>query len=123
MGSHNDFKYIAPHLEESGIRVIAINYPGFGYSSCKSISIYFNLRILSVLAIDDDSLSNDNMERTDFVQQILAVLNISGKLIFLGHSRGSENALRLSALHKEQAIGAILVNPIGFRRHKSLRPW
>lgn len=31
-GSHKDFKYLLPPLKEAGIRLVAINFPGFGYT-------------------------------------------------------------------------------------------
>lgn len=34
-GSHKDFKYITPMLRENGVRTIAINWPGMGYSGCR----------------------------------------------------------------------------------------
>lgn len=34
-GSHKDFKYVTPYLTEKGVRVIGVNWPGQGYSSCK----------------------------------------------------------------------------------------
>ena len=31
-GSHNDFKYISHYLKGSGIRVVAVDFPGHGYT-------------------------------------------------------------------------------------------
>ncbi|GMT22887.1 hypothetical protein PFISCL1PPCAC_14184, partial [Pristionchus fissidentatus] len=105
-GSHNDFKYLVPHLKEKGIRVIGINFPGFGHSE------------------DRDSLSHTNEERCAFVQALLEQLNIVDGLIFFGHSRGAENALMLAARLKDRTVAVALANAPGMRRHQSIRyPW
>ena len=31
-GSHKDFKYLLPPLKDAGIRLIGVNFPGFGYT-------------------------------------------------------------------------------------------
>ncbi|KAF8376508.1 hypothetical protein PRIPAC_82937, partial [Pristionchus pacificus] len=105
-GSHNDFKYLVPHLAEKGIRVIGINFPGFGHSE------------------DRDTLAHSNEERCAFVEALLDQLSIRDGLIFLGHSRGAENALMLAAKLKERTVAVALANAPGMRRHKSINyPW
>uniref|UniRef100_A0A914Z8V9 AB hydrolase-1 domain-containing protein n=1 Tax=Panagrolaimus superbus TaxID=310955 RepID=A0A914Z8V9_9BILA len=103
-GSHKDFKYINPKLEESGVRIVAVNFPGCGYTEY------------------DERLQNDNYERIQFVQQIIDALNLSQKLIFIGHSRGSENSLKMAANNPEKSAGIISVNPIGIRPHRGTKP-
>lgn len=78
-GSHKDFKYIFPKLE--GVRFIGINWPGMDYSSY------------------DHDLVDDNEERVQIVQQIVDELKLE-KIIFIGHSRGTENSLKLAALNR-----------------------
>lgn len=43
-GSHNDFKYVLPFFKEKNIRVIGINFPGFGLSTCK---LFFYLKLFN----------------------------------------------------------------------------
>lgn len=96
-------------------KLYLLNYhnTGLGFINTFTFEVY----------LDDDRLLNDNFERTEFIRQILNTLNINDPIVFLGHSRGSENALRLAALYKEKTIGAVFVNPVGFRKHKGVRPW
>ncbi|CAJ0562239.1 unnamed protein product, partial [Mesorhabditis spiculigera] len=78
-GSHNDFKYIAHYLKKTGIRVIAMNMPGHGYTQ-KHKKIGF-----------------ENEDRNAFLQAMLDHLQIEGPIVFVGHSRGSENAMAIYA--------------------------
>ncbi|GMT22048.1 hypothetical protein PFISCL1PPCAC_13345 [Pristionchus fissidentatus] len=103
-GSHKDFKYITPLLESQGYRVVGINYPGFALSG------------------DSDELQHHNEERTLFAQTIIDRLNLRENVLFLGHSRGSENALRLTVANQDKSIGMALIAPTGFTLHKTLRP-
>uniref|UniRef100_A0AC34QEM0 Zinc finger C2H2 LYAR-type domain-containing protein n=1 Tax=Panagrolaimus sp. JU765 TaxID=591449 RepID=A0AC34QEM0_9BILA len=100
-GSHKDYKYVNPKLEAAGIRIVGINFPGCGYTDY------------------DERLENHNFERVQFVQQIVDVLNLAEKsAIFIGHSRGSENALKMAVLNEEKSVGFVSVNPIGIRPHR-----
>ncbi|GMT22544.1 hypothetical protein PFISCL1PPCAC_13841, partial [Pristionchus fissidentatus] len=103
-GSHRDFKHITPLLEASGIRVIGVNYPGFG------------------LTEDSEQLLHANEERTAFVEALIDRLGLTDRLLFLGHSRGGENALELAVRNAEKCIGAVLLNPFGLRLNKAIRP-
>ncbi|KAH7729783.1 Protein C15F1.1 [Aphelenchoides avenae] len=103
-GSHKDFKYITPKLVEKDIRVIGINFPGMGYTSY------------------DDRLQETNEERVQLVQGIVDALDLRTNLIFAAHSRGSENAIRMGALNRKGTEAVILMNPIGLRPHRALRP-
>ncbi|KAF7636069.1 hypothetical protein Mgra_00004517 [Meloidogyne graminicola] len=109
-GSHNDFKYVVPLLRLKGIRSIAINWPGLGYSECSFL-------------IDDDQLKNDNLERTEYIQSIINLLKLQKPLIFFGHSRGVENAFRLAERNEEKTIGVIAANFVGIRPHRGVRPF
>lgn len=90
-GSHRDFKYITPILRSYGIRVIGINFPGFGLSS--------GLWSLAVAFLEHASLKHDHVERGVFIQSIVDQLNLNERLVFMGHSRGSENALKAAAMN------------------------
>uniref|UniRef100_A0A8R1HLI7 AB hydrolase-1 domain-containing protein n=1 Tax=Caenorhabditis japonica TaxID=281687 RepID=A0A8R1HLI7_CAEJA len=105
-GSHNDFKYIRQILDTCGVRFIGVNYPGFrhtpGYTDQQHV----------------------NAERQSYSNALLQEINVSGglcgKLIALGHSRGCENALMTAISF--QTDGLIMVNPVGLREHKMIRP-
>ncbi|KAK0400893.1 hypothetical protein QR680_015506 [Steinernema hermaphroditum] len=103
-GSHKDFKYVMPLLKEKGIRFIGINFPGYGLSE------------------GHDSLIQHNMERVNYVQAVVDHLNLTKDLIFLGHSRGCDNALRMAALNEDKTIGLVMSNFVGVRIHNGIRP-
>uniref|UniRef100_A0A183C3R9 AB hydrolase-1 domain-containing protein n=1 Tax=Globodera pallida TaxID=36090 RepID=A0A183C3R9_GLOPA len=78
-GSHKDFKYMVLPLRERGVRSIAFNWPGMGYTTF------------------DHRLQLTNSERTAFARSLIdRLLPSFTELIFVGHSRGGENALRLA---------------------------
>uniref|UniRef100_A0A915E8J8 Serine aminopeptidase S33 domain-containing protein n=1 Tax=Ditylenchus dipsaci TaxID=166011 RepID=A0A915E8J8_9BILA len=104
-GSHKDFKYITPQLTKFGIRSIGVNWPGLGYSS------------------NDKRLQHTNDERGQLVQGLVDTLELRQNLVFMGHSRGSEDALRRAAFNKDKTAAVVLVNPIGFSHHKGVRPF
>jgi hypothetical protein len=60
--------------------------------------------ILSYTLLDDHSLLDDNEERIQIVQKIVDELNLKN-IIFIGHSRGSECALKMAALNQVCIIG------------------
>ncbi|PIC23082.1 hypothetical protein B9Z55_016902 [Caenorhabditis nigoni] len=101
-GSHKDFKFIRQKLDAMGVRFIGINYPGF-----KQTEGY---------AGQDHS----NEERQSYTNAFLKDMSLSGKVIFLAHSRGCENALMTATTFP--ATGLVMMNPVGLRLHKSLRP-
>ncbi|GMR33558.1 hypothetical protein PMAYCL1PPCAC_03753, partial [Pristionchus mayeri] len=103
-GSHKDFKYITPILEEKGLRVVGVNFGGFGLSS------------------DSRHLRQTNVERSEFVEGLLDRLNLNENVLFLAHSRGCETALRLSVRNQDKCIGMALINPAGFSVHRAIRP-
>uniref|UniRef100_A0A0N4UDC5 AB hydrolase-1 domain-containing protein n=1 Tax=Dracunculus medinensis TaxID=318479 RepID=A0A0N4UDC5_DRAME len=79
-GSHNDFKYMAVLFDNQQIRMIGINFPGYGYTSGNE-NIFFE------------------SDRICFVQQIVERLNLD-KITFLGHSRGAVTAMKLGLINK-----------------------
>ncbi|KAF1752906.1 hypothetical protein GCK72_019461 [Caenorhabditis remanei] len=101
-GSHKDFKYIRHRLDYMGIRFIGINYPGF-----KHTEAYPSQRF-------------GNVERQRYSDSLLNELDIRGKVIIMGHSRGCENAL-ITATHRNPH-GLVMINPTGLRIHKGSRP-
>lgn len=103
-GSHKDFKYIVPHLSKNGIRFVAVNFPGFGHTA------------------GHENLKGDHRERSHFMQAIIDKLELRDKLVFLGHSRGSETALKMAAVNRDRAVGVVLANPVGLKLHRAVRP-
>ncbi|KAK6752889.1 hypothetical protein RB195_003969 [Necator americanus] len=103
-GSHKDFKYVTPFLQEKGIRFIGVNMPGFG------------------LTPGDTQLKCDNVERNNFVHELIARIKNLDHLIIMGHSRGSENATCVAARNTDKICGIVLVNPTGLHRHRAMRP-
>lgn len=101
-GSHNDFKYIRQQFDEAGIRFIGLNYPGF-----KQTDGY-------------PGQGHCNKERQNYTDAFLKSADLSGKVIFLAHSRGCENALMTATTFP--AHGLVMMNPLGLRKHKSIRP-
>ncbi|EFO87813.1 hypothetical protein CRE_05780 [Caenorhabditis remanei] len=101
-GSHKDFKFIRQKLDDMGVRFIGINYPGFkqtdGYSGQQHC----------------------NEERQNYTNAFLKDLSLTEKVIFLAHSRGCENALMTATTFP--ADGLVMMNPVGLRIHKSIRP-
>lgn len=101
-GSHKDFKFIRQKLDDIGVRFIGINYPGF-----KQTDGYPNQQ-------------HTNEERQKYTDAFLKDIELTGKVIFLAHSRGCENALITSTTFP--ATGLVMMNPVGLRLHKSIRP-
>ncbi|PIO64371.1 hypothetical protein TELCIR_14007, partial [Teladorsagia circumcincta] len=104
-GSHKDFKYVTPLLQEKGIRFIGVNMPGFG------------------LTPGDPRLRCDNTERNNFVNELIARIGNVEPLVVMGHSRGCENATAVAAMNVDKLTGLVLVNPTGLRLHRGLRPF
>ncbi|XGW25977.1 hypothetical protein V3C99_006969 [Haemonchus contortus] len=106
-GSHKDYKYITPLLQNKGIRIrfIGVNMPGFGFTP------------------GDPRLQCNNTERNSFVNELIARIGNVEKLVVMGHSRGSENAIAVAAKNTGSLVGLVLVNPTGLRRHRAQRPF
>lgn len=90
-------------LKKNGIRCIVINFPGLGKTPYH------------------DYFTHTNEERLQFVTGVLKNLNVTCNFIFVGHSRGSENALKLATLLAPSTIGTILINPLPVLPYRGLR--
>ncbi|CAP38570.2 Protein CBG21859 [Caenorhabditis briggsae] len=101
-GSHNDFKYIRNRLDELNIRFIGVNYPGFTFTDGYS------------------SQQHTNIERQNYSNALLDKLGIPGKIAYIGHSRGCENALETAV--GRSGHGLVMINPIGLRIHRGINP-
>lgn len=67
------------------------------------------------------TFEHSNEERLEYVQAIVDEVGVEGAMVFMGHSRGSENALRMGARNADRCAGVLLVNPIGLRPHRGVR--
>uniref|UniRef100_A0A0N4ZRF6 Solute carrier organic anion transporter family member n=1 Tax=Parastrongyloides trichosuri TaxID=131310 RepID=A0A0N4ZRF6_PARTI len=102
-GSHKDFKDIIGHLKKLGIRCIAINFPGMGHTP------------------HHDFFTHTNNERLQYIKAILKNINATRNFVFVGHSRGSECALKLATLLAPCTVGTVLINPIPILPYYRLR--
>uniref|UniRef100_A0A0N4Z4N5 Hydrolase_4 domain-containing protein n=1 Tax=Parastrongyloides trichosuri TaxID=131310 RepID=A0A0N4Z4N5_PARTI len=105
-GSHEDFKYLVPYLEKLNYRFIVGNYPGFG------------------IVQHNDKMTMSNDERYNYGEAILKARKVSPKekIVFIGHSRGCDLTLKFGALKKEQTVGICIINGVGIRPHKGIKP-
>ena len=101
--------------------------------------------MICCLISDDARLSWENKERNEYVAAVFDSLHLSASrnIVFLGHSRACENALKLAQSHSvslpfihqssfytnefveergEDVISAILVNSPGLRVHRGSKP-
>ncbi|GMT32000.1 hypothetical protein PFISCL1PPCAC_23297, partial [Pristionchus fissidentatus] len=69
-GSHRVFKHVYSLLQAKEIRVVGVNFAGFGLSR------------------DSDELQHTNEERAQFVQAIMESLQLRERVLFMAHSRG-----------------------------------
>ncbi|KIH59097.1 hypothetical protein ANCDUO_10685, partial [Ancylostoma duodenale] len=108
-GTHADFKYLVPRLKNNNVRMIMPNFPGLGFTP------------------SDPRLCCENEERNEFAQAVLDSVDNLGTtdLIFMGHSRGGENALQIatSELNVEKVRGIVMLNAAGLRIHRGIQPY
>uniref|UniRef100_A0AC35TPR5 AB hydrolase-1 domain-containing protein n=1 Tax=Rhabditophanes sp. KR3021 TaxID=114890 RepID=A0AC35TPR5_9BILA len=105
-GSHQDYKYFLPFCQRNNYRLLAINFPGFGETK------------------HNDKFTFSNGERLNYIQNVLTARNVksSDKLIFMGHSRGGINALGAAINYLSNTVGVVLVNSVGIRNHRGIKP-
>uniref|UniRef100_A0AC35UHK7 AB hydrolase-1 domain-containing protein n=1 Tax=Rhabditophanes sp. KR3021 TaxID=114890 RepID=A0AC35UHK7_9BILA len=102
-GSYKDFKYIVPFLKKKRIRCVCINFCGFGVSD------------------NNEQFTHTNQERVLLVKAVLQKIKVHDKIIFVGHSRGTENALKLVTVYAKNSIGVVLINPLPVKLYKALK--
>jgi pimeloyl-ACP methyl ester carboxylesterase len=98
-GSHRDFRWLAPPLEQLGLRVIRLDMPGFGGTATAPAQ-------LSVLA--------------DHVRRRLDHLGLE-RVVLLGHSFGGPLALVAASREPDRVRGLALLSSFGLRPHMALR--
>lgn len=98
-GSHRDFRWLAPPLEQLGFRVIRLDMPGFGGTGTAPAQ-------LSVLA--------------EHVRRRLDHLALE-RVVLLGHSFGGPLALVAASLEPVRVRGLALLSSFGLRPHLALR--
>ncbi|KAK0403590.1 hypothetical protein QR680_017014 [Steinernema hermaphroditum] len=104
-GSHRDFRYIGSHLRQMGIRYVGVNFSGYGDTPW------------------NPKLQQTWTERLAYVQAVVDKLHLKENLVFMGHSMGTEPALKAAVQNEDKTVGVALVNPCGFHRHRSFHPF
>lgn len=98
-GSHRDFRWLAPPLEQLGLRVIRLDMPGFGGTATGPTQ-------LGTLA--------------DHVRRRLDHLGLE-RVVLLGHSFGGPQALVAASREGVRVRGLALLSSFGLRPHAALR--
>lgn len=98
-GSHRDFRWLAPPLEQLGLRVIRLDMPGFGGTATAPAQ-------LETLA--------------EHVRRRLDQLGLE-RVVLLGHSFGGPQALVAASREPERVRGLALLSSFGLRPHAALR--
>ncbi|EYC15298.1 hypothetical protein Y032_0037g3440 [Ancylostoma ceylanicum] len=108
-GTHADFKYLVSQLRNNNVRMIMPNFPGLGFTP------------------SDPRLCCENEERNEFAQAVLDSVENLGTtdLIFMGHSRGGENALQIATSEQnvQKTRGIVMLNAAGLRIHRGIQPY
>ncbi|XP_064635361.1 uncharacterized protein LOC135492699 [Lineus longissimus] len=98
-GSHHDFVPIIDILVTKGIRVIAPNMPGYGFTK-------------GLVQMDDEAFIQSTEERTDFLLDFLSEIGVPKIDMIVAHSSGSSAALKiLSQSNKVKALTTICPLP------------
>jgi pimeloyl-ACP methyl ester carboxylesterase len=98
-GSHRDFRWLAPPLEQLGLRVIRLDMPGFGGTATAPAQL--------------PTLAEHLRRRLDH----LAL----ERVVLLGHSFGGPQALVAASREPERVRGLALLSSFGLRPHMALR--
>jgi pimeloyl-ACP methyl ester carboxylesterase len=98
-GSHRDYRWLAPPLEQLGMRVIRLDMPGFGGTASASAN-------LSMLA--------------EHLRRRLDHLELE-RVVLLGHSYGGAPALVAASREPDRVRGLALLSSFGLRPHAALR--
>jgi pimeloyl-ACP methyl ester carboxylesterase len=98
-GSHRDFRWLAPPLEQAGLRVIRLDMPGF--AGTEAIS----------------------PRPSALAEHILARVEALGlaRVILLGHSFGGPLSLLAAARDPARVRALALLSSVGLRPHRSFR--
>jgi pimeloyl-ACP methyl ester carboxylesterase len=98
-GSHRDFRWLAPPLEQLGMRVIRLDMPGFGGTATAPARL--------------ENLAEHVRRRLDH----LAL----ERVVLLGHSFGGPQAIVAASHEPERVRGLALLSSFGLRPHMALR--
>lgn len=115
-GSYQDFRHIAPMLQEQSIRVLGINLPGSGGSEVAPEHYWDHISALSVAELT--------------LEAVHKLCSTEENVFFMGHSFGGHCAINMAALKVQQEPdsslfplkGLVLLAPAGCRPHRVLRP-
>ncbi|XP_021351377.1 uncharacterized protein LOC110449091 [Mizuhopecten yessoensis] len=107
-GSSQDFDAIGRQLAGHGVRVVGLDFPGFGKSRLLGQDVY--------------RLDHSTEGKSHMLITILDALAISRVDVLIGHSAGTWLNYKAAAdLHLVKS--SVLLNPLGKRHHRTLRPF
>lgn len=98
-GSHRDFRWLAPPLEQLGLRVIRLDMPGFGGTD--------------IVPAQLDTMAEHVRRRLDHLEL--------ERVVLLGHSYGGAPALVAASREPDRVCGLALLSSFGLRPHMALR--
>jgi pimeloyl-ACP methyl ester carboxylesterase len=98
-GSHRDFRWLAPPLEQLGMRVIRLDMPGFGGTAAAPVQL--------------PTLAEHLRRRLDHLEL--------ERVVLLGHSYGGAPALVAASREPDRVRGLALLSSFGLRPHAGLR--
>lgn len=105
LGTHFDFRYLAPLLVDAGFRVIRIDFPGFG----------------ETIKPADFAANFYNM--TQFLANFLDSIGLQKIDMAIGHSFGCAIVAMFSVRQPGVISSFTFLSSIGFKPHKSIRPY
>ncbi|CEF61105.1 Protein of unknown function DUF1057 family-containing protein [Strongyloides ratti] len=98
-GNDKSYCSLFKKMTKKGIRFLAINLPGFGYSSY------------------DDNLKCNSDERLSFTKNICKeLLHSNDNVLFMGLGRGCETAIKMTQeCYPRKTIGCVVMSPYGIK--------
>ncbi|XP_060068212.1 uncharacterized protein LOC132548366 isoform X2 [Ylistrum balloti] len=107
-GSSQDFDVIGRKLAGHGIRVVGLDFPGFGKSRLLGQDIYH--------------LDHSTEGKYEMLTTILDTLDITRVDVLMGHSAGTWLNYKVAA-DSNLVKSSVFLNPLSKRYHRSLRPF
>ncbi|KAL5007160.1 hypothetical protein ScPMuIL_015966 [Solemya velum] len=109
-GSHEQFQPIFESLTKLGYRVIAPNFPGFGFTA-------------GIAKSHDDTFLHSTDERAQLVSDFLSELGIKRVDILLGLRTGCYPSVRLVTGAPDVFRSLILLSPAGHKPYREIQPF
>lgn len=104
-GNHLDFKELTAFLDGKGVRVIAPNFPGYGWTPTDKYK-YF---------------THTQTEKAIFVTDFLDTINVKKVDLMIAHSAGVYPGLQLYS-HDARVASMVMINPGSLQRIEGLQP-